>query len=352
MLAMIQKEFRQLRRDRRTLVMLVALPLLLLVMFGYAASFEVDRIQTRVYGSAAEVVVDRLPDTFTVEEVDPAKGRADAEDVLSRGESDVVVIADPQRPQVLLDGSEIFTAQSAMRALAQLAQGDQQALPVQPEVDVLFNPDLDTSAVMVPAIIGLILLFVGTVITSLGVVRERQAGTLQQLAVMPLRAGDVIAGKIAPYLVIGIVDMALITAAGILLFGVPFNGSAAVFALGALIFLFTVLGIGVLISTVSENQGQAIQLSIMILLPQVLLSGMIFPLESMAAGVRWIAYVLPLSYFNQIARGVMLRGAPLGALWQPMLALLLLGVVTVSLALVRFRRDLAPGDRALEQVTA
>lgn len=348
---MIQKEFRQLRRDRRTLVMLVALPLLLLVMFGYAASFEVSEIQTRVYGPGADLVVDRLPATFEIEEVDAAKGRAEAADVLARGRSDVVVVADPQQPQVLLDGSEIFTAQSALRSLSQLGE-DRPPLPVEPEVDILFNPDLETSAVMVPAIIGLILLFVGTVITSLGVVRERQAGTLQQLAVMPLRAGDVIAGKIVPYLVIGIVDMAIITTAGILLFGVPFNGSPLVFALGALIFLVTVLGIGVLISTVSENQGQAIQLSIMVLLPQVLLSGMIFPLESMAPGVRWIAYVLPLSWFNQIARGVLLRGAPLGSLWLPMLALVVIGTVTVSLALVRFRRDLAPGDRDVDVVEA
>ena len=131
-------------------------------------------------------------------------------------------------------------------------------------------------------------------------------------------------------------------AVGIALFGVPFRGSLAVFALGALLFLFVTLGIGVLISSVSENQGQAIQLSFMVTLPQVLLSGLIFPLSSIAAGVRWISYLLPLTYFNEISRGVMLRAEPLGPLWQPFVFLALLGAVVFTLASLRFRAFLAP----------
>ena len=122
----------------------------------------------------------------------------------------------------------------------------------------------------------------------------------------------------------------------------PFRGSAAVFALGALLFLFVTLGIGVLISTVSQNQGQAIQLAVMTMLPQILLSGLIFPLSSIAAGVRWIAYLLPLTYFNEISRGVMLRAEPIGPLWQPFTFLAVLGLVVVTLAILRFRRFLAP----------
>ena len=158
----------------------------------------------------------------------------------------------------------------------------------------------------------MILVFVGMVITSLGVVRERQAGTLEQLAVMPLRP----AGRVPRQ------DRAVFPGGrggpgdrrrvGVALFAVPFRGSPAVFALGALLFLFVTLGIGVLISSVSQNQGQAIQLAIMVLLPQILLSGLIFPLSSIVAGVRWIGYLLPLTYFNEIARGVMLRAEPLG----------------------------------------
>ena len=132
------------------------------------------------------------------------------------------------------------------------------------------------------------------------------------------------------------------------MFGVPFRGSAAVFGLGALMFLFVTLGIGVLISSVSQNQGQAIQLAVMTMLPQVLLSGLIFPLSSIAVGVRWIAYLLPLTYFNEISRGVMLRAEPIGALWQPLLILGLLGVAVVTLATLRFRAFLAPPAAATE----
>ena len=198
---------------------------------------------------------------------------------------------------------------------------------------------------MVPALIGMVLTAVGTVITSLGVVRERQEGTLEQLAVMPLRPRDVIVGKIAPYFLVGIIDMVVITAAGLLLFDVPFRGSWLVFVAGALLFLLAVLGLGVLISTLSQTQGEAIQLAIMTMLPQVMLSGMIFPLTSMPWGVRWISYLLPLTYFIQIVRGVFLKATPIDALGVPFLALTVLAVVVLGLAMLRFRRDLAPSGR-------
>jgi ABC-2 type transport system permease protein len=135
----------------------------------------------------------------------------------------------------------------------------------------------------------------------------------------------------------------LIIVIGMGVFHVPFAGNVAVFALGAALFLLVTLGMGVLISTVSQNQGQAIQLAFMILLPQVLLSGLIFPIPSMAAGVRWISYVLPLTYFIDVSRGVMLKAAPISALWRPIGLLAVLAVVVLGLAIVRFRRDLAPG---------
>ena len=174
---------------------------------------------------------------------------------------------------------------------------------------------------MIPGLCGIILVFVGTVATALGVVRERQSGTMEQLAVMPFRPRDVFLGKIAPYLVIAAVDMVIVVVAGMLLFDVPFRGSVATFALGALLFLFVTLGIGVLISTVSQTQGQAIQLAMMTMLPQFLLSGLFFPLYSMPWAVRWIGYLLPLTWFIKVARGVMVRGAPIGALWLPLVVL-------------------------------
>ena len=202
------------------------------------------------------------------------------------------------------------------RDLAQATTGGTKAPAI--AVQILYNPKLSTSWIMIPGLTGLILVFIGTLVTSLGIVRERQSGTIEQLAVMPFRPWDVIIGKIAPYLVIGSIDLVAIVLVGMLVFGVPFVGSVATFALGAALFLMVTLGMGVLISTVSQNQGQAIQLAIMFLVPQVLLSGLIFPISSMAAGVRWIAYILPLSYFVQISRGVMLKGTPITALWRPL----------------------------------
>jgi ABC-2 type transport system permease protein len=141
------------------------------------------------------------------------------------------------------------------------------------------------------------------------------------------------------------IDMGIITGLGMLLFGVPFNGNAFVFTLGAALFLFVVLGLGVFISTVSQTSGQAIQTAFMFTLPQILLSGVIFPLDSMAAGVRWIGYLLPLTYFTMISQGVMLRGASLASLWLPFLVLTTMAIAVFSSATLRFRRDLAPGRR-------
>jgi ABC-2 type transport system permease protein len=342
MLAMIRKEFRELRRDRRTMAMLIILPIVLLVIFGYAANFDVSSIRTDLYGNQADALSSLLKPPFAVSEVDPSGTDADAQQVLQDNKADVAIVANQgQQPVAYVNGSELFTAQTAVAALNKAnagasAQGDGI------KVDVLFNPDLETSWVMVPALVGLILAFIGTIITSLGLVRERQEGTLDQLAVMPFRPWDVILGKIAPYFVLACVDMVLVTVLGIVLFGVPFNGNVIVFALGAVLFLLVVLGIGVLISTASQNQGQAIQTALMLLMPQILLSGMIFPLSSMPWGVRWIGYLLPLTYFITISQGVMLRGATLASLWPAFVILAVMAVVVFGAAILRFRRDLAP----------
>ena len=347
MWAMIVKEFRQLRRDRRTLAMMIVMPVILLIVFGYAASFDVSRIPTVVAGPKAAATALGRP--FDVVRRAPAEGAAWARTELRDGQAAVAMVTGP-RNMVFIDGSQLFTAKAALAALASTQRQPSAAArsaPTSagtpaPQVTVLYNPGLKTSDVMIPGLAGVILVFVGTMITSLGVVRERQTGTLEQLAVMPLRPRDVFLGKVVPYFAVAAADLAIVLAVGVAIFGVPFRGSLAVFALGALLFVFVTLGIGVLISSVSQNQGQAIQLSFMILLPQVLLSGLIFPLASIAVGVRWISYVLPLTYFNEIARGVMLRAEPIGPLWPPFVFLALLGVVVVILATLRFRTFLAP----------
>ena len=338
MWAMAMKEFRQMRRDRRTLAMMILLPVLLLVVFGYAASFDVDQVKTVVVGPRAEQVAAALPERLDVVRVAPAEGRQQAVEALRDADAAVAVVTtDAGQPQVLLDGADLFSARSVVTEL--------KGRPALPEPEVLFNPGLETSAIMVPGLMGVVLVFVGTIATALGVVRERQSGTLEQLAVMPFRARDVLFGKLLPYLGVAAVDLAVIVAVGVLLFDVPFAGSPLVFALGAIEFLFVTVGVGVLISTVSETQGQAIQLAIMTMLPQILLSGLIFPLAAMAAGVRWIGYLLPLTYFVQVARGVMVRGAPFEALLLPLGMLAVLGAVVFGASIARFRRDLAPAGR-------
>lgn len=345
MRAMIVKEFRELRRDRRTLGMLVALPVLLLIVFGFAANFTISTLEVTIVGPNAQVVADQLAAdpqaarVLRVDTVDPAGTDATARAALRDDVSDLAIVTGTGNPMVYIDGSNLFAAQSAKIAVARMGSTV--------DSEVLYNPDLKTSWVMVPAIIGLILTFIGTIITSIGLVKEREAGTLEQLAVMPFSPAEVIIGKIAPYFLLAAADMVAVTLLGMWIFAVPFNGNVLIFALGAAIFLFAVLGLGVFISTISKTTGQAIQAAMMVLLPQVLLSGMIFPLNAMAPGVRWIGYLLPLTYFTKISQGVMLRGAGMNTLWVPIVVLTAMAVVIFGAAVFRLKRSIAPAGRAV-----
>lgn len=427
MRALIVKEFRELARDRRTLAMLVVLPVVLLIIFGYAANFSVERISVAVIGANAVsldeelAAYDTVADGLDIVSIDSSLTEDDAERLLRDQDADAVIVAladgDPEsalpdRMRVYVDGSALFTAQAAQRTFVQLAAEDAQnriadiessirealeqaeqfearmerfgeelgefyeaiqdalatgqplpepptppddpSVPELPEiaapeldadelVTVLFNPDLKTSWVMIPGLIGLILTFIGTLITSIGLVRERETGTLEQLAVMPLRPSAIILGKITPYFLLAVLDITLITALGIWLFGVPFDGSLWLFGIAAVVFCFVVLGIGVLISSVSQNTGQAIQMAIMFVVPQVLLSGLIFPLDSMPIGVRWIGYMLPLTWFRELTQGVMLRDAGLDTLWLPFAVLVGMAVVAFGAATMRMRFALTHG---------
>ncbi|WP_115728437.1 ABC transporter permease [Actinomyces culturomici] len=215
---------------------------------------------------------------------------------------------------------------------------DLDALDADQAITIAFNPDLTTSWVTVPGLIGLILTFIGTIVTAIGLVREREAGTLEQLAVMPLSPASIILGKIVPYLILALLDAGIITGLGIAMFHVPFRGQWWLFALVAFVFVFVVLGFGILISTVSETTGQAIQLAMMVMMPQILLSGFIFPLDSMAPGVRWIGYCLPLTWFFKAAIGIFLKAATLSQVAVPFLilcgfAVLIFGAATARMAI-------------------
>lgn len=381
MRALFIKEFQELKRDRRTLAMIIMLPLLLLLVFGYAANFSVDHINVKVIGPQASSTVSYLKSlpgadkfNFVADTSAPATP-AQAQKLLRSPSGDVVVIPKAkagtlsQRVDVYLNGAKLFTAQSAKADLVQMqandmraqlkqlssaatqAQQSAQGLRTNPTqaakaaqaakeqsqklqtlakqaqetnttwIKVEFNPDLKTSWVMIPGLIGLVMAVIGTLITSIGMVREREAGTLEQLAVMPIKARSIIAGKISPYFMLAIVDMSAVALAGLLFLGV-------------------VLGLGVLISTVSQTTAQAVQMAIMTIIPQTLLSGLVFPLESMATWVRCIGYLLPLTWFVQVSRGVMLNGSDAAQLWLPLSIMALQCVLLFGAATARLARSL------------
>ena len=333
---MMQKEFRELRRDRRTMAMIIVFPLIMLIIFGYAASFNVDTVATAIVGPGAKEAATAAArsDLFDIVIVDPSGTSDAAKDLLRDRRAQVAIATDTQPPTAFIDGSSLFSAQAASAALGSL--GDQIT------VEILYNPDLDTSWVLIPPLIGYILMFIGTVVTAIGLVKERENGTLEQLAVMPLSPGSVIFGKVAPYFIVASINLIILTVLSMILFDIPFVGSVLVYGAGAAVFLFVVLGVGVLISTVSQNMGQAIQLAIFFLVPQILLSGMIFPLSAVPWAIRWVAYVFPLTYYTVISQGVVLRGAGLASLWPQFLVLTVFAIVVFSAAILRFRRDLTP----------
>jgi ABC-2 type transport system permease protein len=336
---MMQKEFRELTRDRRTMAMIIVFPLLLLIIFGYAATFNVDSVPTAIVGPDAKQVADQGltaqgAELFDVVIVDPAGTSATAQDLLRDGEAQVAIATDTHPPTAFIDGSSLFAAQAANAALGRLGN--------QVTVEILYNPDLTTSWVLIPPLIGYILMFIATVVTSIGLVKERENGTLEQLAVMPLSPSSVILGKVIPYFIVAAIDLIAVTVLSMILFDIPFVGSVILYGVGAAVFLFVVLGVGVLISTVSQNTGQAIQLAIFFLVPQILLSGMIFPLSAVPWAIRWLAYVFPLTYYTIISQGIVLKGAGIGSLWPEFLILAGLAIIVFSAAILRFRRDLTP----------
>lgn len=340
LLALVRKEFIELRRDRRTLAMIIAIPLLFLLVFGYAASFDVKHVKVELAGADSPTLRAELQHAGSAFSVRPgvaanvAAARAD----LRAGRQTVAVVAEGGGVQrILVDGSNLLVAQTALRNIESLhaTRGGQ------PPIDVLYNPTLRSANFMVPGLVGLIMAFIGIVITALGVVRERERGTLEQLMVTPITRLELMLGKLIPYLLIAFGDLAIIIGVGLTLFSVPLHGSIALLLALAALFLISTLGIGLLISTVSQNQQQAMQLAIMVLLPQVLLSGWIFPLASIPIGVRWLSYIFPLTYFLPISRGIFLKGLGIPNLWVQTVVLVGMAIVIVSFAASRVSKQLA-----------
>jgi ABC-2 type transport system permease protein len=329
--------------------MMVAIPVIWIVVFGYAASFDVKNIRAVVAIPAdsptAALVAAQLEssDYFQVVERGPF---SDAELEAAIDEHRASIAIRPpgvDTPGLLIaDGSDLFTAQAASRQIQVLVQGfaQQSGASSYVETRVLYNPDLRSVNYMIPGLVGIVMVFIATMMTAVAVVRERERGTLEQLLVTPANPMEIMIGKIVPYMVIAFADFLLVLICGVYIFDVPFAGNPGLLLVLALAFLFVSLGLGLLVSTVSHTQQQAMQMAVFALVPQILLSGFIFPLAAIPWGVRWVAYLAPLTYFLPISRGTFMRGEGLGDLWLYVVILVAYAVVIVSLAAWRFRRKL------------
>jgi ABC transporter DrrB family efflux protein len=243
---------------------------------------------------------------------------------------------------LIADGSDLFTAQAAARNIQMIAQtfAQQTGATVSIETKVLYNPSLRSVNYMIPGLVGVVMVFIATMMTAVAVVRERERGTMEQLLVTPASPMELMIGKIVPYMLVALFDFVLVMVCGVYIFDVPFAGNPVLLTLLALAFMFLCLGVGLLVSTVSQTQQQAMQLAVFTLLPQILLSGFIFPLTAIPWGVRWVAYIAPLTYFLPIARGTFLRGEGLSELWIYAVILVAYAIAIVGLAAWRFKRKL------------
>ena len=368
-LAILKKEFRQIRRDPLSLGMLVFVPALLLIMYGYALSFDVKHVATGVLdydrSRASREFLDSLfgnpyfDRTATLDTID------DASRLLARGSVRLVLVipadysatlerGETAAVQALVDASDANAAStvtgyldlltsriSQQVRLARLAHtGLAPALPVvSPEIRVWFNPELKSARFLVPGLIAILMMLSAVIATSLSIVREKERETMEQIAVSPVRPAELILGKTLPYILICLVTMAIVLTLGYVLFGVAIQGSFLWLSVATLLFLFAALGLGMLISSITRSQLMAFQIAaILSLLPSILLSGLIFPINSMPAPIRIATSLVVPRYFISAMRKIILKAADFPALWHDFLAMFLLGLLFYLLAIRKARQ--------------
>ncbi|MDQ1324470.1 MAG: drug efflux transport system permease protein [Chloroflexota bacterium] len=369
--AIIRKEAIHIRRDPRTLGLTFVMPLAMLLLLGYAVQSDVRHLplavwdQDRSAESRALLEAYLAPDYFELRY--EAGSDAELEQLIAAGDAHVGMIIPPGYGEAIssgrtsqvafvIDGSDPVIAQTALAAAAQLGQaasvgiieerldatgqGGMLVMPVEVRTQVWYNPDLRSSHFMIPALIGVIMLFLSVVLTSTAIVRERERGTIEQLIVTPVRSWELLVGKLTPYILLAFLNTVEILVIGVLLFGVPVAGSVALLLICCAIFLVTPLGIGLLISTVAKSQQEAIILSLFFLLPNIFLSGYMFPIAAMPEWLQALTNLFPLSFFLTIVRGIILRGAGVADLYPQILALVVYGVAVMTLAASRFRKRL------------
>jgi ABC-2 type transport system permease protein len=365
LLAVARKEAIQLRRDQRSLILAFIVPLFMVLFFGYAITWDVKDIRLGVWdqdGSRASrelVEVFEASGYFTILER-PASYR-EAEDGLSKARVRAVLVIPPgfardllagrRVPvQLLLDGSDANTATIAQNyagaivarhsSQVLLAGGDMPPL-AGAETRIWYNETLESRNMIVPGLVAVIMSIIAAMLTSLTIAREWERGTMEQLASTPVKAVEIVLGKLLPYLVIGFFDVFVVVTAGILVFDVPFQGSPLLLGVLSILFLFGALGVGIFISSVAESQVVAMQVAMVATyLPAILLSGFLFDISGMPTLLQGITFLIPARYFVVVTRGVLLKGVGIGAMWPQAVAMIVFAAVGLTLATRIFKKEI------------
>jgi ABC-2 type transport system permease protein len=366
LMAVVRKETRQLRRDARSLVLAFVLPIVLLVFFGYAITWDVNDIRLAVvdqdHGARARTLVDAFRAAKRFRVVARPSRTAEIGPLLDRAAVGMVLVIPPDfsadlgagrtaKLQVIVDGSDANTATISLgytQALLQqygadiLLETRSLRLPVEMRPRVWFNEELSSSNMIVPGLVVLIMMIIAGLLTSLTIAREWEVGTMEQLASTPVTRLEVVLGKLAPFMLIGLVDVAVTSVVGVLLFHVPFRGNVLVLAGPTILFLAGTLGLGLAISAVSRTQLLATQIGMLAtFLPGFLLSGFMYPIDNMPLPLRVLTFFVPARYFLVVVRGVFLKGVGPEVLWGQGVLMLLFAVATIALAVRAFRKELA-----------
>ena len=369
--ALMRKEMLQIVRDPRTLALVFIMPILQLVLLGYAATSDVRNIPLVVLDQDKSPASRTLLESFRAadyfRQAFDVNSESELRNLIDAGSARAGIIIPPDyssrlaagRPaQVafIIDGSDPAIAGTTLAAATLIGQARATALSVErlaarglavaaaPAIEVRtrvwYNPDLIAAYYMIPAVVGLILQFLTVILTATAIVRERERGTIEQLIVTPLRASELIVGKLAPYVLIAFIDTIEILAGGVLLFGVPINGSLPLLLVLSGLFLISNLGVGLLISTVTSTQQEAIIVAIFYNLPSIFLSGFIYPVAAMPRVLQFVSLAIPLRYYLIVVRGIVLKGVGMPALWPEVIALSIFAVVVITSAATRFKKRL------------
>jgi ABC-2 type transport system permease protein len=350
------KELLQLRRDHLTLAMMLMLPIVQLLLFGYAINTDVRHIRTVIYDqdrtARSRDLARSLEATTFYDIVGQVSSYAEVERAFRHDDARVALVVPPQYAshvargqavavQLVVDGSDPQVVGSATStASAMVAARATSPSVVRLEPSILYNPDLRTAVYVVPGLVGVILTMTMVMLTSMAIARERERGTLEQLIVSPVRPVELMVGKIVPYIAIGYAQMTIVFLLGRIVFGVPIVGSIVLLYVFAFVFIAANLAIGLFFSTLAKTQQQAMQMSFFFLLPNILLSGFMFPHEAMPQPARWISTALPLTHFLRIVRGIVLKGSGVADLAVEVAWLGGILAALVALSSLRFSKKL------------